>query len=116
MVRDNTTLTEATFAHHMQALGAGQLDDLLSDYTEDSVLFSAFGRAHGTAEIRAFFETTFKTMPGMTATFEILKQEIEGEIVYFIWKAPPYVTMGSDTFVMRDGKIMVQTVTAFMPS
>ncbi len=116
MIRATTTQTEATLAHHMQALGAGQLDELLSDYTEGSVLFSTFGRSHGLAEIRAFFETTLKTMPGMVAAFQMVRQDVEGETAYIVWKAEPYVLMGSDTFVVRDGKIMVQTVATYMPS
>ena len=45
--------TEATLAHHLQAFGEG-LDALLSDYTEESVLFTPNGMVRGIDELRTF--------------------------------------------------------------
>ena len=39
MTTDVTQQTQATLAHHLQALGEG-IDAILNDYTEDSILFS----------------------------------------------------------------------------
>ncbi len=43
------------------------------------------------------------------ASFQITKQEVIGEIAYIAWKAEPAVPLGTDTFVVRDGKIAYQT-------
>jgi hypothetical protein len=40
------------------------------------------------------------------------RQEVHGEIAYIVWKADTPsldVPLGTDTFVVRDGKIVVQT-------
>ena len=44
--------------------------------------------------------------------FQMSKQAVEGEVAYIVWSAssPKYdVPLGTDTFIVRDGKIMFQT-------
>jgi hypothetical protein len=40
---------------------------------------------------------------------EMLSELFDGEIGYIAWKMPG-VALGTDTFVVRDGKIVAQTV------
>lgn len=116
MATDMTKQTEATLAHHLQSLGAG-IDALLSDYTEDSILFTPNGPVRGLDGLRAFFEAFIKNMPpGMMEAFQMVRQDVEGETAYILWKAEPFAPLGTDTFVVRNGKIMVQTFAAYMPS
>ena len=111
----NTQQTGATLAHHLQMLGAN-LDALLSDYTEDSVLFTANGMFKGLAQIRAFFDTTLKnTPPAVMAAFTIVRQDVEGETAFIVWKAEPFIPLATDTFVVHNGKILAQTFVAFTP-
>ena len=117
MSTDTTKQTEATLAHHLQAFGEGSIDGILSDYTEDSILFAPDGPVHGLDEIRTFIEAFVNNMPpGMMEAFEMIRQDVEGEIAYIVWKAEPFVPLGTDTFIVRDGKIVVQTFAAYMPS
>jgi len=37
---------------------------------------------------------------------------VDGEIAYIVWKAEPGVQLATDTFIVRDRKIMVQTFAA----
>ena len=105
--------TETTLIHHLQAFGES-VDAILSDYTEDSVLFTPNGLVRGLAGLRTFFETFLKNSPPeLLAAIEVTRQDVEGEVAYIIWKAEPYIKMATDTFVIRDGKIMVQTFVAF---
>ncbi len=114
---DKTRQTEATLAHHLQAIGKGDIDAILSDYTEDSILFTPDGPVRGLDELRKFFEAFISNMPpGMMGAFKMVRQDIEGEIAYIVWTAEPFVALGTDTFVVRDGKIIVQTFAAHMPS
>ncbi len=116
MATDKAQQTEATLAHHLQALGQG-IDAILSDYTEDSILFTAHGPVRGLSELRSFFEAFTGNMPpGMMEAFQMVRQDIDGEIAYILWKAEPFAPLGTDTFVVRNGKIMVQTFAAHMPS
>ena len=104
--------TEAVLLHHLQAFGAGDVDGILSDYTEDSILLIPDATARGPDEMRAVF-TNFVTEiipPG--SDFQMSKQAVEGEVAYIVWSAssPNYdVPLGTDTFIVRDGKIMLQT-------
>ncbi len=116
MATDTTQQTQATLAHHLQALGQGT-DAILSDYTENSILFTPNGPVRGLGELRTFFEAFISNLPsGMMEAFEMVRQDVDGEIAYILWKAEPFAPLGTDTFVVRNGKIMVQTFAAYMPS
>lgn len=100
--------TEATLGHHLQAFGEG-IDALVSDYGEESVIFAPDGPAVGLAEVRAFFEGFVAGLPdGFFDSFTILRQDIHGEHAYLLWKAEPWVALGVDALVVRDGTIVAQ--------
>jgi len=48
--------TREVFDHHIQALGKGDVDDLLSDYTNDSIVIGPDGVVKGLPPIRATFD------------------------------------------------------------
>jgi hypothetical protein len=37
------------------------------------------------------------------------RQEFVGDVGYIVWEALPWVSLGTDTFVVRHGKIVMQT-------
>jgi hypothetical protein len=39
----------------------------------------------------------------------MVRQDVDGEIAYIAWKAEPFTPLATDTFVIRNGKICVQT-------
>lgn len=104
------------FDHHGQAFGAANVDELLKDYTEQSVIFTPEGAVRGLGAIRRFFEKAVADFPpGMR--FEMKRLDIDGEVAYIVWSAstPRHeVPLGTDTFVVRDGKIAVQSFAAHM--
>ena len=115
MISDVDKQTEATLVHHLGAFSS--VDDILSDYTEDSVLFTPNGPIRGLAGLRAFFDALTKSAtPELMAAYQMVRQDVGGEIAYIVWKAEPFVPLATDTFVVRDGKIMAQTFTAYMPA
>ncbi len=77
----------------------------MADYTDQSVLISSRHGVLTGAAIRTFFES-----PTDMTGFEVTGLHIEGEVILLTWKTAA-VSAGSDTFVIRDGKIAVQTVT-----
>jgi len=102
---------EAIMQHHGQALMSGNLDELLKDYTKDSVLFTPTETFKGPERIRAAFAGMMKMLPPEAlANFKVTKQEIQGEHVYLLWTAPPTVPFAGDTFHIHNGKIMMQSV------
>ena len=106
--------TQATLVHHLQALAEG-VDSILSDYTERSVLFTPDGPLRGLDEIRAFF-TGFlaSSPPGLIQAMALLREDIDGEVAYVLWHAEPFVPLATETFVVRGGKIVAQTLALLM--
>jgi ketosteroid isomerase-like protein len=108
--------TEKTLLHHWQAFGAGDVEAIIADYAEDAVLITPDGARKGHAQIRSLFTQIFATIfPPDSTSLHLAKQVVEGEIAYILWagssahyKAP----LATDTFVMRDGKIVAQTFAA----
>ncbi len=83
------------------------------DYTDDSVLISADNTYRGLAQIRDFFTAFVASLPdGFWDSFKMNRQEVVGELAYIHWEAKPWVLMGTDTFIVRDGKILFQTYAA----
>jgi hypothetical protein len=104
--------TQEVFAHHLQAFAQG-LDALVSDYTEQSSIVLQTGTITGLAAIRQFFESFLKDIqPGFWEAFKIQRQEVCADVAYLVWEARPFVAMATDTLLVRDGKIHVQTFTA----
>jgi len=105
----------AVLNHHLGAFAKG-VDELMMDYGEDSVIFSNAGTFRGLAEIRAFFEGFLSSAPeGLWAAFKVNVTETTDEVAYIAWEAKPWVPLGTDTLVVHDGKIAVQTYTAYAP-
>jgi ketosteroid isomerase-like protein len=100
----------------MQAIADGDVDATMADYTEDSVVMLPDGLFRGLEQIRALFAGMFETMPpGFVDAMETTRQDIEGEVAYIVWSAKPFAPLGTDTFIVRDSKIVVQTAAFYMP-
>ena len=99
--------------HHLQAFGEG-IDAILTDYTEDSVIISQQGVFKGLAEIRGFFTAFAEGLPeGFMEAFNVTQIEAEGDVAYMTWEAKPWFPLGTDTLVVRDGKIATQTFAGY---
>lgn len=109
---------QSTLEHHLQAFaqGADGVDEIMRDYTDASVVLTAGGPQRGMDAIRALFHDFFTTSPPeLLRAATIVHHVAEGEIGYVVWKAEPFIPLGTDTFHIRDGKILVQTVTVYTP-
>ena len=47
------------------------------------------------------------------SAFKIASRSVHGEIAYLVWSSRPSVPMATDTLLVRNGKILVQTFTSF---
>ena len=108
--------TEAVLNHHLESFGAGDVEEVLKDYTDDSVFISPDGRLTGLDQLREAFQGFFNGLfrPG-TYQFTMDRMEIEGDLAFIAWHSSnegAEVTLATDTFVIRDGKIAVQTFAA----
>ncbi len=101
-----TDVTKAILDHHAEMLDAGDVDGLMEDYAEDAVFISNLGGVvSGLDAIRGIFAAT----SGGVAGFEAGVEHVDRDVGYVTWKAEG-IPFGTDTFVIRDGKIAVQTV------
>ena len=108
--------TEAVLTHHLQSFGEG-IDAVMSDYTESSVVFTPDGPLKGLAAIRPFFDGFINNSPPeLFQAFTVTRQDIHGEVAYILWKAEPFVPLATDTFVIREGKIVAQSFAALSPT
>ena len=102
---------QEVFAHHAQALGAGDLDEIVADYADDAVVISPSGVLRGKEGIRTAFTQLLADVPN--ATWGRPTQIYEGDVLFLEWTADAGATRvddGIDTFVFRDGQIRVQTL------
>lgn len=108
--------TKDVFEHHLGAFAEG-IDALVSDFTESSVVILPDRTVRGLGEIRVFFANFLAELqPGFWEAFKVRAQTLQGEIAYLVWEAKPFVAMATDTFLIRDGKILAQTFTPFNES
>lgn len=105
--------TRQVFDHHLGAFALG-LDELLKDYDDDSTIITPDKTYRGSTEIRAFFKAFIEGAdPGFCTAFRITSKSTAGDVAYLAWEAKPWVTLATDTLVVRNGKISVQTFTSF---
>jgi ketosteroid isomerase-like protein len=102
---------EEVFAHHAQALGAGDLDEIVADYSEDAVVISPAGVKRGKSGVREAFTQLLADVPD--AAWSLPTQIYEGDVLFLEWTADAAQTRvddGIDTFVFSNGEIRVQTL------
>jgi hypothetical protein len=99
------------FQHHAQALGAEDLEGIVSDYTDDALFITPEGVRRGKQGVRDAFTKLLSDVP--QAKWELPTQIYEDDILLLEWKAESgkaRVEDGIDTFVFSDGLIRVQTL------
>ena len=101
---------EEVFAHHGQALGAEDLEDIVSDYTDDAILVVQRQVYRGKDGARQVFTQLLADVP--QAQWDLTTVYAD-DVLYLEWKAASAarrIEDGIDTFIFRDGMIRVQTV------
>jgi len=106
---------EATLGRHLQAIGTRNVDTILEDYADNAVLFTPQATVRGREQLRQFFMQALEIFtPDVMRQFQIVRQDVDGEVAYIVYTAGSAIPLGTDTFVVRDGKIVVQTFAAQM--
>ena len=109
MLDEATKQTEMVLSHHLQNFGVNW-DEFMRGYAEDAVMITPQGQLNGVAAIRTFFEAL---PPNLLPLIKIHRQEFKDDYGYIYWTAEPALRMGSDAFVVRDGKIVAQLVSFY---
>ena len=101
--------------HHQKALKQGDIDEVMSDYASGAVLFTKDAALKGSDAIRHMFETFLAEFAKPGTTLNRKQQLVDGNYAYVVWTAETthnVYEMGTDTFVIREGKIVAQSFTA----
>ncbi len=104
--------TKEVLNRHLKSFGEHDLRGILSDYAPDAVLFTPEGPLRGTDGINAFFQALLAEFGKPGASFSLKHESIEGDYGYILWTAETADNeygLGTDTFVVQDGKIVVQS-------
>lgn len=104
--------TKQVLNHHWEAFKQNDLEETMKDYADESVLITPNGTYRGLTEIRENFINAFKAFPEDSTDFTLDKSIVVNDVGYILWKAktPAFnLSFGTDTFIIRDGKIVRQT-------
>jgi len=71
---------EEVFQHHVQALGAGDLDEIVTDYSDDAVFITPAGVRRGKDGVRAGFTQLLADVPN--ADWTVPTQIFEGDVLF----------------------------------
>ena len=99
------------FKHHAQAMVAGELDEIVADYADDALFITPNGVLHGKDGVRAGFTKLFGELPN--PRFDVRTRILEGDVLFLEWSATAdgvRADDGVETFLVRDGQIVLQTV------
>src|SRR5690349_5346507 len=109
------TSTSEVLDHHLGAFAKLDLEGVLADYSPDAVLFVPEGPLKGRAAIRPLFEGLVAEFSKPGASFTMRQRHVEGDHAYIVWAAETAdnaYEFATDTFVVRDGKIVAQSFAA----
>ena len=113
-----TIATDKVLARHLKSLADGDLAGFLADFSPEIVVFrplgflGAGGVAKGLDAIGPIFTALFAEFAGPGTRFEVRQQAIEGDYAYIVWDAETaenFYEPGSDTYIIKNGKIVFQS-------
>jgi ketosteroid isomerase-like protein len=107
-------LTKDIIDHHLKAFADRDLNGVLSDYAPNAVFFTQQGLLRGPDSFRPLFQGLITEFSKPGATFNMKQQFFDGDHAYILWSAETadnIYELGTDTFVVRDGKIVAQSFT-----
>ncbi|NIT14523.1 MAG: nuclear transport factor 2 family protein [Candidatus Dadabacteria bacterium] len=111
--------TVSVIDHHLEAFGAGDTDELITDYTDKSILITPERILSNINEIFALFNKFLTDVVPPGCDFELSKKIINGDIAYLIWSAESEnyrIPFATDTFLIRNDKIATHTVAMVLES
>lgn len=104
--------TQAVLDHHWDTFVNNDLDGVMEDYTDESILITPNGTFMGLEQIRGNFVNAFKAFPTQGADLTLKTNLAVKDVGYILWEAetPEFIlTYATDTFIIRNGKIIRQT-------
>ena len=98
--------TESVIEHHLQALADGDLEQTMLDYADDCVFIGSGGVILGKAGVREVFQGALANGP---FAVNLKAQYCHGSSGFITWDVPGVISLGTDTFVVENDLIVMQT-------
>ena len=105
--------TKKVLGSFLAAFGAGKVDAIVAHYAPDAVIVTPGAVVLGHKNIRPMFVGLVAEFGQPGVKFKLLKQNVYGDIALIVWQAETgknIYDMGTDTYIIRGGKIVAQTV------
>ncbi len=111
-----SSITETVVRNHLQAfLEQKGLAAILNDYDENARFISETKIYQGKQEIHGFFKNFIDSLPARAIDhFSMRSLHVAGDIAYITWSVGADIPMGTDTFVVGNGKIVSQTFAMYV--
>jgi hypothetical protein len=107
--------TSDVLDRHLKAFADRDLGGVLADYSTDAVLFAPTGPLKGPDAIKPLFQALVSEFAKPGSSFTMQQRSIEGDHAYIVWTAETAdnsYEFATDTFVVRNGKIIAQSFAA----
>ena len=104
--------TKKIVMHHMDSFYNNDVDALISDYTEESIIITLEQTFKGLKEIKLFITEFITYFPKGKTILVLDKLSVENDLGYVVWHAHTpslKISLGSGTFIFKNGKILKQT-------
>src|SRR5215470_8271780 len=109
------TSTKDVLENHLKCFSEGDLTGILSDYAPGAIMFTQDGPLRGPEAMRPLFQALIAEFGKPGAKFSMMQQFIDGDHAYILWSAETadnVYELATDTFVIRNGKIVAQSYTS----
>jgi hypothetical protein len=110
-----TQETMSILNHHLSAFAKGDIDEIMKDYTEQSVLFTPDGVLEGLESIKNLFVDFIPKFLPPGSDLKMIRQEVKEQTAFIVWSGDSenyQFPIGTDTFFIKYGKISIQTFAA----
>lgn len=107
--------TSDVLDRHLESFAGYDVDGLLADYSSDAVFFAPTGLLKGPKAIRPLFEALVSEFAKPGSSFTMQHRSVDGDHAYILWTAETAdnsYEFATDTFLVRDGKIVAQSFAA----
>ena len=106
-----SSVTETVVRNHLQAfLEQKGIAAIVNDYDDNARFYSETKIYQGKQEIHGFFKGFIDALPpGAIDRFSLRSMQVDGNVAYITWSVGADIPMGTDTFVVGNGKIVSQT-------
>lgn len=107
--------TNDILENHLAAFFKLDLDGVLADYAPNAVMFTQFGPLFGVEGIRPLFRALFEEFGKGMKKFDMQARNVVGDHGYIVWNAESLdnvYELATDTFIVRNGKIVAQSFAA----